>query len=82
MKNPIYDTQAAKKPTNVSINSDLLVEARKLKINLSATLEASLIEVVSAKECEIWRQQNKLAIKAYNQLVDENGLFSDELRSF
>ena len=78
----VFDTQAPKKPTNVSINSDLLAEAKKLKINLSATLETSLIELVSAKQRELWKQQNKAAINAYNQLVDENGVFSDEFRSF
>ncbi len=80
--NQVFDTQAPKKPTNVSVNSDLLTEAKKLKINLSATLETSLIEVVSAKQRELWKQQNKKAIKAYNQLVEENGVFSDELRPF
>jgi antitoxin CcdA len=78
----IFDTEAPKKPTNVSINSDLLTKAKKLKINLSATLEASLIEVVSAKQREIWKKENKAAIKAYNQMIEENGVFSDDLRHF
>ncbi len=77
-----YDTRAPKKPTNVSINSDLLTEAKKLKINLSATLEISLIELVSNNQRELWKQQNKAAIEAYNESVDENGVFSDELRVF
>ncbi len=38
-----FDTHAPKKPTNVSINSDLLLKAKALKINLSATLESALI---------------------------------------
>ena len=37
--NRAYNTQAPQKPTNVSINSDLLEKARCLNINLSATLE-------------------------------------------
>ena len=37
-----YNTQAPKKPTNVSINSDLLQKAKSLNINLSATLEHAL----------------------------------------
>lgn len=80
--NQAYDTRAPKKPTNVTINSDLLTEAKKLKINLSATLETSLVELVSIKQRELWKQQNKAAIEAYNQSVDENGVFSDELRTF
>ena len=77
-----HDTRAPKKPTNVSINSDLLTEAKKLKINLSATLETSLIELVSNNQRGLWKQQNKAAIEAYNESVDENGVFSDELRGF
>ena len=77
-----YNSQAPKKPTNVSINSDLLAKAKDLKINLSSTLEAALVELVNAKQRELWRNQNKNAIEAYNQLVDEHGTFSDDLRSF
>ena len=79
---PNFDTQAPKKPTNVSINSDLLIKAKELKINLSATLETALSELVSAKQRDLWKCENKAAIKAYNQLVEEHGTFSDDLRSF
>jgi len=80
--NRIYNTQAPKKPTNVSINSDLLTQAKELKINLSATLENALTDLVNAKQQELWKQKNKAAIEAYNQLVEENGVFGDDLRSF
>ena len=36
----IYDHKAPKKPTHLSINSDLLKKARELDINLSSGLEA------------------------------------------
>ena len=79
---PAFDIHAPKKPTNVSINSDLLAKAKELKINLSATLENALIDLVNAKQRELWKRQNKAAIEAYNQLVEENGVFGDDLRSF
>lgn len=41
-----YDHQAPKRPANLSINADLLAKARDLKINLSATLEQALVEVL------------------------------------
>lgn len=78
----IFDVRALKKPTNVSINSDLLLKAKRLKINLSATFEAALIEIVNAKQRELWKKENKESIRAYNQLIDEQGTFSDELRNF
>lgn len=77
-----FDTQAPKKPTNVSINSDLLIKAKELKINLSATLESALADLVNKKQQELWREQNKAKIEAYNQFIEENGVFSDELRGF
>ncbi|HOY70792.1 MAG TPA: type II toxin-antitoxin system CcdA family antitoxin [Methylotenera sp.] len=78
----IYETQAPKRATNLSVNSDLLNKARALNINLSATLEESLIAVIKTKQQEAWLAQNKQAIEAYNQLVDEQGTFSDTLRVF
>ncbi|GGY00678.1 antitoxin [Litchfieldella qijiaojingensis] len=78
----IYDTQAPKKPTNVSINSDLLEKARSLGINLSASLESILAEQVRAEQRAQWQQENAGAIQAYNQFVEENGTFSDSARKF
>lgn len=77
-----FDLQAPKKPTNVSINSDLLDKAKALKINLSATLEQALTEKVNAKQRELWKLENQTAIEAYNRLVEDNGVFSDEMRTF
>ena len=78
----LFDTQAVKKPTNVSINSDLLAKARALKINLSATLEAALEEQVSAKQREAWKRDNQAAIEAYNRMVEAQGTFGDSFRGF
>ncbi|MDM3871085.1 type II toxin-antitoxin system CcdA family antitoxin [Porticoccus sp. W117] len=78
----LYDLNAPKKPTNLSINSDLLAKSRLLNINLSATLEQALRAKLAEKEAESWKQQNANAIRAYNEFVEENGLFSDEFRTF
>lgn len=80
--NLAYDTQAPKKPTNVSINSDLLTKAKALKINVSATLETALADIVAARQRELWKEENRSAIEAYNQLVEETGVASDGMRSF
>ena len=78
----IYDEKAPKKSTNLSINSDLLKEARNLKINLSATLEQALALRVKEAAREIWLEENREAIKTLNDLTDKNGLFSDSYRTF
>ncbi|MCS4309349.1 antitoxin CcdA [Rheinheimera pacifica] len=82
MMNHAYNTQAPKKPTNVSINSDLLEKARGLNINLSATLEQALAEQLRSAQRAKWLSENKDAIIAYNQFVEANGTFSDSVRKF
>lgn len=79
---PQFDEQAPKKATNLSINSDLLAKSRDMKINLSALLESALKEKIAAAENRNWEQNNKLAIKAYNALVEEQGCFGDSMRDF
>ena len=80
--NPLFDSHAPKKPTNVSVNSDLLAKAKALKINLSSTLETALGELVNQRQRELWQKQNREAIETYNQMVEEQGVFSDGLRKF
>ncbi len=79
---PTYDTQAPKRPANLSINGDLLSRAKALDINLSATLEQALAAAVRERRRAQWLAQNKTAIAAYNDHVEQHGIFSDELRSF
>lgn len=78
----VYQATAGKRPANVSINGDLLQKAKALKINLSATLEAALIESIKTRQRELWKTENRKAIAAYNQLVEEHGVFGDGVRGF
>jgi antitoxin CcdA len=79
---PLYDLSAVKKPTNVSVNSDLINKAKALDINISAALEQKLIELIRQKQIADWLTVNKAAIVGYNQHVEQHGVFADELRSF
>lgn len=78
----LYDKTAPKKPTNLSVNSDLLLRTREMDINLSATLEKALAGELRKVEAERWAADNEKAIKKYNEFVEENGCFGDEFRSF
>lgn len=79
---PIYDHSAPKKPTNLSLNSDLLKKARELEINLSSSLEEALEGIVRRRLGERWLAENREAIASYNEHVEAHGVFSDGLRSF
>jgi antitoxin CcdA len=78
----LYDHKAPKKPTNLSINSDLLNKSKSLNINLSATLEEALSDILASKAVDEWKKQNAKAIFAYNDLVEQYGCFGDSHRSF
>ena len=80
--NNLYDVKAPKKSANLSINSDLLMKSKALNINLSSTLEQALKIKLSEAEGSRWREDNKKAIKVYNDLIEEQGCFSDEYREF
>ena len=71
-----------KKSVNVSLAPEILEEARKLKINLSAVLTEALIEKFRENKREEWLRDNKKSIEALNQWVEENGSFSDFQRPF
>jgi antitoxin CcdA len=81
MKN-VYDLGAPKKATNLSVNSDLLAQAKALGINVSAVLEKSLAEHVRDLKAQRWKQDNHDSIVAYNEDVENNGTYSDGSRSF
>lgn len=75
------DNTASKKATNLSINRDLLAEARSLNINLSATLEWALTEKIRLEKRKQWLQENREAIESCNELTVKNGLFADKHRA-
>lgn len=77
-----FNPHAKKKATNLSINSDLLQKAKELHINISNSLEKTLIELIKEQEMKNWEAQNKNSINSYNERVANSGTFSDGMRSF
>ena len=80
--NSAYNLAAPKKATNLSVNSDLLSQAKALGINISAVLEQSLAEHVKKLKAQAWVRENQSAIQAYNKHVEQHGTFGEDLRSF
>ena len=79
---PLFDLEAPKKATNLSVNSDLLKKSRALDINLSATLEQALQAKLAKFGAEEWASENGKAIKSYNDFVEEHGCFGEEYKEF
>ena len=79
---PRRNHSVPKRATNVSVRGDLLTAAREAGVNLSATLERALTEALAEVRRRKWREDNRDAIAAYNEHIDEHGTFSDGVRSF
>jgi len=78
----LYDPQAPDKIIRLSVNSDLLNRAHELNINFSSLLEAALKTTLAEQQAKQWKTENHIAVKAYNDFVEENGCFSDDYRIF
>lgn len=78
----IYNPNAPKKAANLSINSELLQQAKELGINLSQSLEETLADKVARLKEELWLEENRDAIEDYNRTIERRGVFSNGLRRF
>lgn len=82
MKVELYNSRAPKKATNLSINSDLLRQAKEQHINLSNALEKRLAEMIAETKRREWEEENRDAIQTYNHRIQAKGVFSEGLRKF
>lgn len=71
-----------RKATNLSIDADLLAEAKALDINLSQTAEVSIRQAVNAMKAKAWQEENAEAIRQNNEWVAKNGLPLEQSRLF
>src|ERR1700722_14738662 len=67
-----------KRAVNLFVDVELLDEARRMRINISETLESRLRTIVRAEQERRWLDANKVAIAAYNLRVARDGLLADE----
>ena len=82
MQTRLFDPNAPKKSTNLSINSELLRQAKECRINISHTLELRLAELLREEQIRRWKEENREAIEDYNCRIETHGTFSDGLRRF
>jgi len=67
-----------KRAVNLFVDAELLDEARRMRINVSETLERRLRTIVRAEREKRWLEENQAAIDAYNQRVATQGLLADD----
>ena len=74
------ERQAKKRAVNLFVDADLLEEARRLRINMSDTLERRLRMIVKGEQQKRWLEENQAAIASINEFIDRHGLLASRLR--
>lgn len=69
-----------KRAVNLFVDTELLDEARRLRINLSEMLERRLRTIVKAEQEKRWLDENRQAIASINDFIDRHGLLAGRLR--
>jgi antitoxin CcdA len=72
------ERQVKKRAVNLFVDAELLDEARRMRINVSETLERRLRTIVRAEQEKRWLEHNRAAIEAYNLRVATHGLLADD----
>lgn len=76
----LYNPRAAKRPVNLSLNADLVLQVRGLTGNLSERVEALLGEYLEAEHAKRAEADGALckAVAAWNGFGDRVGTFADD----
>lgn len=74
----MLERSTKKRAVNLFVDAELLDHSRRLRINLSETLERRLRALVRAELEKRWIEDNRAAIAAYNARVAREGMLSDE----
>ena len=77
----VYDTQAAKRPVNLTMNGDLVEKARAKGLNLSALAEKAVAAELLRSAREQWDAEIAEACAAHERYLEEYGSASDLLRA-
>ena len=73
---------AKRKPVNLSIDAELVADAKAMGINLSQTCEAALSVALKKAREDQWIKENWDAIQSSNAWVEKHGLPLEKYRMF
>ena len=76
------EAPSVRKAANLSIDVNLLAEAKALSVNISRAAEAGIAEAVRAEKERLWKEENREALEGWNRWVEESGLPLAKYRQF
>jgi antitoxin CcdA len=68
------DAETKKRPINLTIRADLIEQAKELDLNASQAAETGIAAAIKAAQEKAWREENKAAIRAYNERIAREGV--------
>ena len=74
--------ESRKKAANLSLDQELLKDAKALGVNVSAAAQKGVEAAVKQAKAEAWLRENRANIEASNKWVEENGLPLEKYRMF
>ena len=74
--------KTSRRAVNLSLDAEVLKQARAMGMNISATVDALLAEEVRKRYWERWNADNKEAIEHYNARIAREGLPLARYRTF
>jgi antitoxin CcdA len=78
----VRQASTSRRATNVTLPESLLREARDLDINVSQACERGLAMEVSETKAQRWLRENRAAMDAWNEHVEQHGLPLAAFRQF
>jgi antitoxin CcdA len=71
-----------KRAVNVSVDAEILAQAKRQGINLSAALEGELRRLTEEERIKRFQEEHREAFESYNRFIEEHGIWSEKYRSW
>jgi len=73
----LYNSAAARRAVNISLNSDLVTRARAARLNLSSIAEAAIARALAEDVTRRFDQQIARSVAEYHEYLAEHGSLTE-----
>ena len=73
---------SSRKSANLTIDAQLVDEAKALKVNLSRAAQDGIARAIAKEKAKQWQEENAEAIQSSNEYVEKYGLPLEKYRLF
>jgi antitoxin CcdA len=71
-----------KRAVNVTVDGNVLADAKQLGLNLSQVLEDELRKRVTEEKTRRFEEEHREAVDAHNRFIEKHGIWSAKYRSW